>query len=92
MGFGNGHTDGDQESRYDMNETSSNTQYSSDDFSIDDSSTDESDPFAVSIRPENLADFFGANYPTTSDTEGALSKRLMFTILKMVRILLNGNH
>ncbi|XP_015119110.1 uncharacterized protein LOC107042553 [Diachasma alloeum] len=59
--------DREQESGNDINEMGSHTEYSNEDFSMWESSSSESNPFAVSIRPGNLAEFFGANYPSTSD-------------------------
>ncbi|XP_063975262.1 uncharacterized protein LOC135161522 isoform X2 [Diachasmimorpha longicaudata] len=70
MGLGGvSDVDQEQESGNDkINEMGSHTEYSNEDFSVRESSSGESNDFTVSIRPGNLAEFFGGNYPSTSDS------------------------
>ncbi|XP_011312810.1 uncharacterized protein [Fopius arisanus] len=59
--------DRDQHRSNDMNQVGSDVEYSTEDFSLEETSSSESTPFAISVRPPNLPEFSGANYPSTSD-------------------------
>uniref|UniRef100_A0A0C9PJ33 RbsR_0 protein n=1 Tax=Fopius arisanus TaxID=64838 RepID=A0A0C9PJ33_9HYME len=70
--------DRDQHRSNDMNQVGSDVEYSTEDFSLEETSSSESTPFAISVRPPNLPEFSGANYPSTSD---AFSSKMEMSIL-----------